>query len=166
MTEKQKCTIDLGTILNYSRTRRSYRAVVEIELRPNSFNDPRPELAICGGIILANKRGWSAGGQCLDEINDHIAELTPENAKLFKTIYRLWKAHHLNGLHAGTIEQENALKDCTSRDYYERCNFLKEKGLYEVEVDGKPYRYGCGWLYREIPEGDLNTIKTLIEIYK
>ena len=48
---------------------------------------------------------------------------------------------------------------------------LKNCGLYEVpltadligtrKADGKPYKYGCGWVIANIPEKDLEEIKNL-----
>jgi hypothetical protein len=75
-------------------------------------------------------------------------------------------------MNAGTIEQENALKEAVEKgvlktyganNYEETCNYLKEVGLYKVEVDGEPYRYGTGWLVREIPAEVLEKIEYLIE---
>lgn len=33
----------------------------------------------------------------------------------------------------------------------------------KVEHDGKPYKYGHGWLFEAIPEKDLQRIKELIK---
>ena len=117
-------------------------------------------------------------------------------------IENLWKKHHLNSMHAGTVEQESCLKDFASEketirnelrnnawnkakieynypenhfkewqnwhgsdwnSYSVDCELLKRHGLYEVEVDGKPYKYGHGWLYRAIPESDLNKIRAILD---
>lgn len=39
------------------------------------------------------------------------------------------------------------------------CEMLRRGGLYEVQLDGKPYKYGHSWLYQSIPEEDLTAIK-------
>ena len=78
-------------------------------------------------------------------------------------------------MHAGTVEQEEALDKWrasnSSRDnidggtsYDMDCEYLKSIGLYEVDYNGKPYRYGTAWLKRDIPEEDLNQIKELLEV--
>ncbi|MBP5474645.1 MAG: hypothetical protein J6X83_00045, partial [Methanomicrobium sp.] len=54
--------------------------------------------------------GQAMGGQCLDDINKHRDDFSSENRKLWDTIYELWKKYHLNGMHAGTPEQEAAIK--------------------------------------------------------
>jgi hypothetical protein len=35
--------------------------------------------------------------------------------------------------------------------------------MYEVEVDGHPYKYGYAWLFRAIPADDLAEIKALLQ---
>ena len=81
-------------------------------------------------------------------------------------IYRFWKLYHLNGMHAGTEEQEAAIEAWKAQgnryEYGKACEHLKSIGLYEVEYNGKPYRYGHGWLHREIPEADLARIQEII----
>jgi hypothetical protein len=87
-------------------------------------------------------------------------------------------------MNAGTPEQTEAIKKWEAEgnryDYKAVCEYLKEIGLYEVPLDkdaypdvyereaekqetDKPvYRYGHAWLYRAIPEKDLNRIKEII----
>ena len=107
--------------------------------------------------------------QNLDEIAKYVK--TP----LFKKIYTFWKKYHLNGMHAGTPEQEEAIEKWEAEgnkyDYKKACEMLKNCGLYEVplnadligtrKADGKTYRYGCGWVIENIPEEDLKEIKSL-----
>lgn len=102
------------------------------------------------------------GGQCLDEIAKYVH--TPE----FKVIYTFWKKYHLNSLHAGTEEQEDFLKEYFKAeniryDYSEAKKALEENNLLTVKLsDGIDYTYGTGWLYRAIPEEDLNKIVNLL----
>ena len=110
-----------------------------------------------------------SGGQNLNEIAKYIK--TP----LFQKIYTFWKKYHLNGMHAGTPEQEEAIAEWKAKgnkyDYKKACEMLKNRGLYEVpltadligtrKADGKPYKYGCGWVIANIPEKDLEEIKNL-----
>lgn len=105
-------------------------------------------------------------GQCFDE----MAETSLKENDLFRCLYKLWKLYHLNDMHAGTPEQEEALKQARkeniipSGDYTKDCEFLKSKNLYEVTLpDGTPYKYGHSWLYEPIPEDDLQIIKMLIK---
>jgi len=158
------CEIDFGTI-NLHGTGKRYRATVKMELR----EEKKGPVFCCGAYIkTANGNGIHICGQCLDDINKHRKEL--RDTKLWDTIYRLWKEYHLNDMHAGTKEQEaevNKYLEETGKvyDYIDVCNHLKDVGLYEVQVNGNPYRYGSSWLYWEIPEDDLNLIKSIITIY-
>lgn len=171
-------TIEFGKIAYYG-SRKINAVSVDIELRrlggvPVFTIDPETkervytgetteyyeELSICGSIWNAKKTDIVCGGQCLDEIAKYV------KAPLFKEIYRLWKLYHLNGMHAGTEEQDAAIDEWKAQgneyDYKKVCDYLKEIGLYEVEYNGKPHRYGTGWLHREIPEDDLKRIKEII----
>lgn len=110
-----------------------------------------------------------SSGQNLDTIAKHIK--TP----LFNKIYTFWKQYHWNGMHPGTPEQEEAIAkweaEGNAYDYTKACEMLKSCGLYEVpldadligtrKADGKPYKYGYGWVISNIPDEDLKEIKAL-----
>lgn len=64
-----------------------------------------------------------------------------------ENMYDYWKNSHTSEWDSYTVD----------------CEILKRNGLYEVEVDGKPYKYGHGWLYRAIPEKDLNKIRVILD---
>ena len=109
------------------------------------------------------------GGQCLDEIAKYV------KSPVFCQIHDFWKKYHLNGMHAGTPEQEKAIEKWEAEgnkyDYTKVCEMLKNCGLYEVSLnsrligtrnaDGKPYKYGYGWVIEDIPEDDLQKILAL-----
>lgn len=92
-------------------------------------------------------------GQNLDE----MYRLNGDNY-LFRRIYKYWKKYHLNDLQAGTQQQTEILKKCPSKDYDDRCKFLKEHDLY---VD-RGYTYGTKWLTQVIPDNIVSEIKKLI----
>lgn len=151
-------TFDFGKIDYYGRGRKINPVTVEVEL---TVKDGKPCFSAMGMVYNQSKTDTVAGGQCLDS----IAKRT--NNKQFMEIYRLWKLYHLNDMHAGTIEQEQALEDWESKgnryDYTSACEYLKSVGLYEVEYNGKPYTYGHAWLYWDIPEDDLKIIQALFD---
>jgi hypothetical protein len=128
------------------------------------------EFSVCGTVYNRLKTDCYMGGQCLDEIARYIK--TP----LFKEIYTLWKKYHLNSMNAGTPEQTAAIEEWKKQgnkyDYTKVCEYLKSIGLYEVNYTGlsvgkvynnEPYKYGHGWLVREIPENDLKRIVEILE---
>ena len=118
------------------------------------------EFTASGEIWNNRKTDCYVGGQCLDTIAKYVK--TP----LFKEIHRLWKLYHLNGMNAGTPEQEAAIKaweDAGNRyEYAAACEYLKSIGLYEVEYKGAPYKYGHAWIPAAIPEEDLKRIREII----
>lgn len=125
------------------------------------------ELSVSADVWNHNHSDIHIGGQCLDELVPYF-----KGNKTFDFIYDMWKKYHLNGFNAGTIEQENALNEAVEKglltsyganNFKNSCNYLKHIELYEVEVDGKPHRYGSGWLVREIPEDDLERIEYFLE---
>lgn len=126
------------------------------------------ELAICGSI------GTRIFGQCLDEIAKYADQLSIGAREKFRLLYVLWKHWHLNGLHAGTPEQEAAIKAwqaCGNKyDYDAACDFLKQIDLYEVSFTGKTvgreyqaesYTYGHGWVIADLPEPVVELVKNL-----
>lgn len=90
-------------------------------------------------------------GQCLDFIHENAEKYIMPDSKqaLFDRIYNVWNEYHLNDLQSGTKKQTNALtKELHRCDHYrEACKYLDSIGLYE----DKGYKYGHGWLCKEIP---------------
>lgn len=121
------------------------------------------EFSVCGTVWNQQQTDSTLGGQCLDEMLTLARDASWSGAEiaLLVEVVDLWRAHHLNGMHAGTPEQEKALENF-SGDYSAKCEHLKALGLYEVEHEGKPYKYGHGWLYRPIPAADLARIWNLL----
>ncbi len=131
----------------------------------------KPIFSASGSVWNSKQTDRIMGGQCLDE--PIITEQLKWN-KTFEEILDLWHKYHLNDMHAGTYEQEQCLREhkneydslMEKNDYpsaYEvNCELLKKYNLYEVEVDGKPYKYGHSWLYWDIPNEDLLRIKKLL----
>ena len=152
-----KRTISFGKIDFNGCGRRINAVEVELRLRETAKG---PEFTASGTIYNSKGTDCICAGQCLDEIGEYLG------FPLFHEIHDLWKKYHLNGMHAGTEEQEAAVKAWYAKgnkyDYAAITEYLKSINLYEVEYNGKPYRYGSGWLYREIPEADLNRIKSII----
>ena len=178
--------IDFGKIDFYKHyPRRRINAVdVEIELRqrggdetfrmvdgkrvPTGEKTPEYlELSICGNVWNNLHTDIICGGQCLDTIAEYV--FSPK----FNRILEIWHKWHLNGSTAGTPEQEEAVMEWRKAhsmryDYTEVCEYLKERGLYEVEFTGKtvgrmydhePYKYGHAWIIRELPEDVVRYIR-------
>ena len=136
----------------FNGTRKINTPEVEIVLECNNC---KYEFYVCGSIWNSKHTDIITCGQCLDIMYKYL-----KHDKLFKEIYRLWKLYNRNGMHAGTIKQEEALRSSGKvfYDYDDQCEYLKSVNLYED--DG--YIYGTKWLYRAIPEDDLNIIKNLL----
>lgn len=133
------------------------------------------ELSISGNVWNARKTDVVCCGQCLDTIAKYKKQLS--NPDLFITLYDLWNKYHLNGMHAGTPEQEKAIEEWKAAgnkyDYEAACEMLKERGLYEVNYTGlsvsrryenEPYKYGHAWLVQEIPGDVLLKIERLLSV--
>ena len=187
MSEKiiARKTFNFGKIDYMDRGRKDCAVDVTVELREcggepvlNRNGDPTGEHCNTYIEFAASGRIWNnlhtniySCGQNLDEIAKHVK--TP----IFCEIYDFWKKYHLNGMNAGTLEQEAAVVEWEAAgnryDYTAACEMLKARGLYEVpltanligtrKADGLPYKYGHGWVIAEIPENDLAKIKSLLE---
>lgn len=135
----------------------------EIEIEINlEYKKQKPVFSVSGRIWNNLHTDIICGGQCLDEMKSHV------HNPVFNEIYDLWKKYHLNDLHAGTKEQEKAIEKWKNQgnvyNYEEACDYLKRVGLYEVNHNGNPYKYGHGWIYEPIPQYDLDRIYAILEI--
>lgn len=153
-----KKTFNLGKIAIYGK-RKINLVTLDIELKEK---DGKPVFTASAMVWNSKKTDCFLGGQCLDELC-RFASI--RNNKIFKKVYKFWKLYHLNDMHAGTPEQEKALEEWENKgnkyDYTAACEYLKNINMYEVEHNGKPYKYGHSWLYQAIPENDLQEIKAL-----
>lgn len=183
-----KTTLHFGKI-SYNN-RRENEVTIDVELRsrggeptftyengvktPTGKTTPEyVELSICGDIWNRLHTDILCGGQCLDTIAYYRDQLN--DPELFDVIYDAWKCHHLNGMHAGTPEQEAAIKAWEAAgnkyEYTAACNMLKAAGLYTVNYTGKstgryynnePYTYGTAWIIEELPGDVLIRIEHII----
>jgi hypothetical protein len=153
--------ITIGKFAYHPSTRRANTLTVHISLDEKIVGKP----VFSGSCNLWNCRNTDIifGGQSFDSCLVIFPELN-EN-ELFMKIYRLWKKHHLNDMDASANDAQREAADEYLKDHkydYSRvCDFLKEKNLFEVEVDGRKCKYGHEWYYRSIPEDDLNEIKSI-----
>lgn len=166
-------TFNFGKI-GYCNSRKINSVSVNISLRDLDGNG-HYEFSAIGMIWNARNTKCVVTGQCLDTIKKYrVGEL---NNEVFNEIYDLWKKHHLNGMHSGTMRQESAIREkfgnIDENDYQEKCDYLRSIGLYEADLEdgelnlhgsSKGYLYGTGWIYRIIPEKDLTRIKELLAI--
>lgn len=186
----RKVRIPFGKI-PFNSERKVNLVELDVELRecgglPTYTRDHQPtgektpeytELSISGRIWNAPHKDVTCCGQCLDTINEYFEYL--DKPLLFKEIYDLWQNYHLNGMHAGTREQEAAVEEWEAQgnkyDYTKACEMLKEKGLYEVNYTGKsvgsmytnePYKYGHAWLVWDLPAEVIDRVEEIIEEYR
>ena len=145
-----KKTFNFGKIDYYGRGRKINSVEVRVELSDK-------------GVFTASANIWNSkhtdcvcGGQCLDEVAKYV------KSDKFKKIYRLWEQYHLNDMHPGTEKQEEALKvaglNSWANNYSECCDYLESINLL---VDNG-YKFGTGWLKREIPVEDIAEIEKLL----
>lgn len=120
------------------------------------------ELVVCG-VGRRRRLDW-----CFGQIWSRIRGAFPADPHLNR-LAQIWERWHLNGMRAGTHEQNEFLRKNPiprSLDYYsDACRALRQNDLLEVKVppiekwvpDGI-YRYGRYWLVEELPndfESDL-----------
>ena len=179
-------TIDFGKVDFFGRGVDTNACDVVIELRKCGGNDvfkiingkkeytgektpEYTELSICGNIWNKKHSDIVSGSQNLDD----MLEFLRGNEKFVK-IHNVWKNWHMNGMHAGTPEQEAKIREWEAEgnkwDYAKVCEMLEECGLYEVEYTGKvvgrmydhePYKYGHGWIIKDLPD---DVIKFVMEV--
>lgn len=149
---------NLGKIDYNESGRRNCMVDVRIEL---IYKDGKPCFRASGNVWNPRNTDIYQGGQCLDELDKYKSI---HNNGIFKDVYYLWKKHHLNDLHAGTARQEEIVDKWLARghryDYGEICRVLSLCGLYE----DNGYKYGHGWIYKDIPENDIELINKLMKM--
>ena len=113
-------------------------------------------LSICG---TPRKNGCSC--QRIEEISKKINVIKKSELKKFLTILNIWKQYHLNDLQAGTKTQTEALKTANIKEwainYKKCCDYLENINL----LNDKGYKFGTGWLVKEIPTEIIDYIKAL-----
>ena len=187
MKENMTKTFSFGKIDYYGKGRRINTVTVTISLThhggefidKNGRTGKTPEyeeFTASGDIYNACGTNIVSCGQCLETIAEYIDD------PVFMQILNLWRKYHLNGMHAGTPEQEafveRYLADMKKADpnyrydYTEVKEALKAANLLTVEYTGKttdrmydhePYTYGHGWVVNDLPESVLEEIKSLLQ---
>lgn len=115
-------------------------------------------------VFGASAHGMRHWGQCLDYLQTNAERyIMPESKReLFNRICEIWNEYHLNDLQGGTRKQtEHLTKELHRADHYtEACEYLKSIDLFE----DRGYKYGHGWLCKEIPSEIVDEIMTWQEI--
>lgn len=115
-------------------------------------------------VFSASAHGIGCWGQCLDYLQANAEKyIIPDSKReLFNRICEIWQQYHLNDLQSGTRKQtENLTKELHRADHYtEACEYLKSIDLFE----DRGYKYGHGWLCKEIPSEIVAEIVTWQEI--
>lgn len=136
---------------NFEKRQGNKTITVRIELELSQDN----KFSVVGYIKDGLK---NYGGQCQDEIK----QLFGDENETVNTILDMWDKYHLNDMHPGTEAQEKALNEAGyknwANEYSKCCEYLDSVGLL---IDNG-YKFGCGWLKRDIPSQDLEIIKGLL----
>jgi len=136
--------------------------LIDIDIEVRRKADGNYTASFMGGVWNTNHTDIITGGQCQDALREFHEDFR-EGGK-YAVVMDLWDRCHLNDMHAGTPEQEACVREHLDKyDYKKACEVLKEHGLYVVQVNGKPYEYGHGWLTWPIAKKDLDAILILCE---
>lgn len=154
---------DIIKVDGYFRGRNNCQ--LDIECRMNFDNQGRMTFAASANVWNSRHTDILMGGQCFDTVVREFPAVMKN--PIFREVYDLWQKHHLNDLHAGTVKQEAILNKWWNRghrsDYNTDKRVLNLLGYLEDIYEGKPYKYGTAWLYREIPADDQKRIKALFQ---
>lgn len=118
-------------------------------------------LSISGYAQERTTSDYSYCGQIYDEVLKEINNLKRVEKSKIKRIIEIWKQYHLNDLKAGTIKQENYIKELKNNGFkYDYSKALEELRKINLDIDNG-YKYGSSWLAEVIPDNILIEIKEL-----
>ena len=133
--------------------------------------------------MSGDKRGYG-GGQIFTGLKEKMLEgtytpkINAEQTVLILRLIAIWEDYHLNCMQGGTKKQVDYIEKhgLNALDYSQRCDRLKEEGLYvdsfiigqnktpkgrTVKIE-KFYTYGGAWLCKEIPQRVLDNVDKII----
>jgi hypothetical protein len=170
-----------NTTINLGRGADGFTYSITVELREKDACAPYRttrweacetylELAITGEGYGPGRRGRRQ--ECAGQIHEDVKLAFPDDTDVQRLV-ALWERWHLNGMKAGTHEQNECLKANPPTDrldwYSNACRILREHGLYSVKVppdeEWSPegtYHFGRYWLVEKLPEDVEAEILTLV----
>ena len=162
----KKASIELCKVAINGNKKRSNLVTVNIELR--RLENGKPEFSACGTVWNATKTDGIRGGQCIDELASpaYMKQYPKDIRDFMSELKYLWTNYHLNGMYAGTPEQERLVKAYFKKtgegfEYGKAINYLKKIKKHIVLHNGQKYQYGSGWLTHDIPKADFERIEKL-----
>jgi len=134
-----------------------YKRIVKFkDADKNMFNI---EMNIKNGVLsMVGECGRGCGQiqECVNPANDAQEKLVD-----------IWDRWHLNDMHAGTMQQENAvdtwIKSGNVYEYDYVVAHLKSVGLYVDHTRVPGYKYGTAWLRHELPADIENLLDTVCD---
>ncbi|WP_110558938.1 hypothetical protein [Helicobacter cinaedi] len=173
IVEEKTKKISFGKVAFPPYQQKKRACKVEIELGLRTMSDGTTRFSICGSIWNHTHTDIYSGGQNDETIRSLIKDGELSATPILLEVLELWDKYHLNHLRPGTPEQEEAvqqgfetgaIKRFQKESFYDQAvRHLKSVGLYEVQHEGKPYRYGSAWICSSIPEKDLKRIQEIME---
>ncbi len=106
------------------------------------------------GDLRSSSGAWEGGGQ----VGDYLYGAEPyKGTRTDPTqLAELWEKNHLNSMHAGTTEQEAWV---ARREEELGRKMTTDERLKDVPADSQTgYKYGSGWLYKDVPADDIADI--------
>jgi len=113
------------------------------------------EISFTGTIKTKGMRD-GGGGQIQDSLADVQTGIGSEAAD---ELSQLWKKNHLNSLNSGTEAQSAKVREILAASG-ERYDFGKLSPQIE---DDRGYRYGSGWLHKEVPIEDIDRALEILQ---
>ena len=133
-------------------------------------------------LSISGEIGRNCFGQIQDELQAHLDNDSLHLSKFIdkdsvQEFLNIWDKWHLNNLTPGSPRQEKFVKNFAKEakqtnprwgyDYDEICSALKEADLLidkEYIHNGKEYRYGSAWLFKEVPADALEFLQSLPDV--
>lgn len=124
------------------------------------WNNNQNELSLTG--VIGPKANGDARGSCgqtgVPEIIKYAEGWDAESAA---KLAEIWKRWHLNGMRAGSPNQEAWLRENPVEAVYPKSHFVEATAALDAAGlqpdptflrNDQPYSYGSAWIYEDVPE--------------
>ena len=167
---------NIGKIKDYGKNRKNVTLRIELKKKDGTFNGTDGKkytnplaLSMSASVWNQNHSDSVQSGQMNDTLEKALSknEFTPVGLthSEMKRLLNIWDKHHLNDVTAGNDRQNEILEkhgnDLNKNDFDSHYDYAQALLKKHNANPHKGYHYGHSWLYKPIPQDDINFIRQM-----